>query len=132
MVKKLTLNDFIKGVKIIDNSKIKSVAPLGMSSDTVYLSGNNRVSEVSLRKYNNSCELLITDENGTFLTYSKLHLSLSIDYISQKWFDLYKELEPLINTSIDDYNIELSNNYKLSNGFELLQKTKKENDYGIR
>ena len=132
MIKKLTLNDFIKGVKTIDNSKIKSVAPLGMSGDTVYLSGNNRVSEVSLRKYNNSCELLITDENGTFLTYSKLHLSLSVDYISQKWFDLYKELEPLINTSIDDYNIELSNNYKLSNGFELLQKTKKENDYGIR
>lgn len=131
MKRELKLEDFVKGVNEINNAEITSVAPLGMSSEFIYLMGSKRVSTVSLRKYINQCELLITDKEGNFLTYSKLHLSLNIDYIARKWFEIYEELKPLIHTTIKDYEIEVSRDYKLSKGFELLKGCKekeKENE----
>ena len=125
--------DFIDCVKAVRNSKITDVAPLGWSSDTLILYENeekpltdkgntvSRSSQLSFRKYCDECELLITDKYGYFLTYFKLNFAFSDEYIAKKFYDLFLDLKPYMNTKIETINDEIDwKNVNYSKGFDIL------------
>lgn len=81
----------------------------------------SRSCQVSLRKYGNECELLITDYEGNFLTYSKLNFCFDDKYIGTKFYDLFIELKPFIGTIINKFEQEINfNKVEYSKGFDIL------------
>lgn len=85
-----------------------------------------RSCQVSMRKYGSECELLITDYEGNFLTFSKLNFCFDDTYIGTKFYDLFIELKPFIGTTIKtlDNDIDFSK-VKFSIGFDMLESYKK-------
>ena len=88
-----------------------------------------RSCEVSMRKYGSECELLITDYEGNFLTYSKLNFCFDDTYIGTKFYDLFIELKPFIGTRIKTLDEKIDfDKAKFSEGFNMLISYKKYKD----
>lgn len=100
-----------------------------MSGDDIVLSGFHgtiddkwrRISLVSLRKYGYDVELLITSKDGRFLFYGQFDNRLGLDTISEKYFEIYNLVKPLITEELGSQEeIEIADNVKYSDGFEIL------------
>lgn len=82
-----------KAILLSYRDGITQKAPLGSSGDDIILFGQafpNRVSLVSIRSYNNSPQMLITDKNGRFIFYGTYHIGLGIDFIVKQFMQVFK------------------------------------------
>lgn len=78
-------------------------APLGASGDDFILytqynpsekpSRVTRDRQLSIRLHNSTPEMLITDRDGRFIFYGKFHKTLGVEFISNEFFRLFKELK---------------------------------------
>jgi hypothetical protein len=125
MIKKLKYIDFYNAVSRCVNGKITSIAPLGMAGDAIILSGGSsdktsRVSQVSVRLYCKSTELLLTDVNGSFIFYGKLDNSFGAAYIAKEWHRLYKRHKKDLYGMLNAAKTKYSKHPKLSIGFKMI------------
>jgi hypothetical protein len=95
-LEEITKRDFKEAIAKCLDKGIKHVAPLGSAGENVLIHGRrtpyvSRVSYVSLRLYNKDVELLLTDTKGDFLFYGRHHLSLGLDYISNSYYQIFKD-----------------------------------------
>ena len=122
----ISLNDFINYVKKVRNDEITSVAPLGFSGENYIVFENKNKSslrscELSFRKYCNECELLITDYEGNFLTYSKLNFCFDDEFIGTNFYNLFLQLKPYMNKVIKKIDEPINfDKVKFSIGFEMI------------
>lgn len=65
----------------------------------------SRSSQLSFRKYGNECEMLITDYQGNFLTYSKLNFCFDDEFIGTNFYNLFVQLKPYMNQVVKENNI---------------------------
>jgi len=121
----LTLKDFKEAVDTAINGQITNIAPFGVSGDDIVLSGtrsNGRVSLVSVRKYCDSIELLITDVNGVFLTYQKYYIPFGVEYIANKFYEIWHEMKEFIKRDMKQEIKEvIAENAEKSIGFAILE-----------
>ena len=82
------------------NSGINNFAIIGCSSDTYYLYGESRKSQVSFRNYCGGLEMLITDLDGKFITYNKLD-GLSFDDLISEYYRQFLTVKHLIETKVN-------------------------------
>lgn len=81
----------------------------------------SRSSQLSFRKYGSECELLITDYEGNFLTYSKLNFAFSDEYIGKTFYKLFIDLKPYMTKVVDDIEQKIDwKNVNYSVGFDML------------
>ncbi|MDQ0062359.1 hypothetical protein [Paenibacillus harenae] len=126
-MKQLTITDFVNGVEVITGGRITSVAPLGYSGNDLVLDGQRRnesgkrESLVSLRRYCDTAELLITDKEGRFLTYQKYHFVLGTPFIAHKFFEAWNELSDFIEKDMnEDVETVFAKDATWSVGFRIL------------
>lgn len=80
-----------------------------------------RSSELSFRKYDNECELLITDYEGNFLTYSKLNFCFDDEFIGTNFYNLFLQLKPYMNKVIKKNDEPINfNKVNFSIGFKMI------------
>lgn len=84
---------------------ITAIAPLGRCGETVVLfgsEGNGRCSLVSVRNYCGDPELLITDKKGRFLFYGRFHISMGLDFVAARYYQIFCMVEEFIEDEIPD------------------------------
>ena len=80
-----------------------------------------RSCQLSFRKYNNECELLITDYEGNFLTYSKLNFCFDDEFIGTNFYNLFLQLKPYMNKVVEKIDEPINfNKVNFSIGFEMI------------
>lgn len=92
----IKLKDFRSAMSIAMNAGHNSVAPLGMSGDTIMLHGERRVEEVSIRLYCGDPKLLITNKSKDFLFYGRYDIRMGFDKVAKEYFRIFKMLRDLI------------------------------------
>ena len=105
------------------------------SKDRKYLSQDyydrpvSRSCELSFRKYDDECELLITDYKGNFLTYSKLNFCFDDEFIGTNFYNLFLQLKPYMNKVIKKIDEPINfNKVNFSIGFEMINAYMKSKD----
>lgn len=90
--------DFREGINWCLSKGLSSHAPLGSSGSDFILyerprdkeeKNRNRSSQVSLRLYNKVVELLLTDIDGYFLFYGRIHLAHGINSVAKEYYRLF-------------------------------------------
>lgn len=124
----ITLDTFKDAMrKAIDAGHI-SIAPLGMSGDTIILHGTktekvSRYQQVSVRLYCGNPELLITNNNGSFLFYGRYDIRLGVDKVAEEYFRIFTLLKPLITKYNDvETSLNISPDAHETIGFEIMRK----------
>lgn len=80
-----------------------------------------RSCQLSFRKYGDECELLITDYEGNFLTYSKLNFCFDDEFIGTNFYNLFLQLKPYMNKVIEKIDEPINfNKVNFSIGFEMI------------
>lgn len=69
----------------------------------------SRSSQLSFRKHNNMCELLITDYHGNFLSYLQLNLALGDEVIGKFYYEVFQNLKPLMFNVVTEAEEEKNN-----------------------
>ena len=86
-----------------------------------YDSPVSRSCQLSFRKYSGDCELLITDYEGNFLTYSKLNFCFDDEFIGTNFYNLFLQLKPYMNKVVKQINNPINfDKVKFSEGFDML------------
>ena len=105
------------------------------SKDRKYLSQDyydspvSRSCQLSFRKYGNECELLITDYEGNFLTYSKLNFCFDDEFIGTNFYNLFLQLKPYMNKVVKKIDEPINfNKVNFSIGFEMINAYMKSKD----
>ena len=81
-----------------------------------------RSSELSFRKYGNECEMLITDYQGDFLTYSKLNFCFDDEFIGTNFYNLFVQLKPYMNRVIKENDVIINfDKVTFSEGFAMIK-----------
>lgn len=117
----ITVDDFKSAMNETLDIGITSVAPLGSSGETIYIHGCNRISEVSVRNYNGSPELLITDANKSFLFCGRFKLCLGVDFLAEQYFNIFKLLESSILTDTRKVEVKYAETVTKTIGFEMMK-----------
>lgn len=124
-IKEITLETFKEAVYKAVTAHITSIAPLGYSSPTYLLYGNNgdeRRSGVSVRNHSGVVSMLICDPNGHFIYHGGLNKRLPIDLIAKSLFIDFKKVRKFIETSLpknDDLDCVAKHPHYTS-GFDIL------------
>lgn len=110
---------------------VTSVAPLGFSGDTVVLyegnrtEKNGRVSQVSIRNYCGSAELLITDPIGGFLFYGRFDIDLGVDFLAKHYYRIFRLVKKnilIVSAKRSDFkNLPIPEGVERTAGFALLR-----------
>ena len=153
------VEDFINYVKKVRNDEITNIAPLGISSDSYIIFENKNKplrkefisekeyqeskdkeyydkpmwhsSELSMRKYGNKCELLITDYEGKFLTYSQISFAFDDEFIGKNFYQIFIQLKPYMNKLVDTIEEKINwNKVNYSIGFDMIEKYSKKTNGG--
>lgn len=123
-LKKIKKKNFKEAIYLAYKGGITSVAPLGFSGDTVMIHGNGRKQQVSIRNYGNDAELLITNKNGNFLFYGRYHINLGVDRIATLYFNIFKNVLPLMDTEDinrpDFANLSIPSSCHHTIGFDMM------------
>ena len=93
-IKKIDLEHFIDTCNKIKNEPITSKAPLGYSTNSILLHGENRKSEVSIRNHSGMFSMLITTQDGRFLFNGGASMKLTVEtaaYILYMAFIMVKD-----------------------------------------
>lgn len=151
----ITLNDFISYVKKVRNDEITSVAPLGWCGEYYIIFENKnkplnkefiseeeynesedkeyydrpvaRSCQLSFRKYCSECEMLITDYEGNFLTYSKLNFCFDDEFIGTNFYNLFLQVKPYMNQVIKKIEDPINfDKVTYSIGFDMIAAYEKE------
>lgn len=91
-IKQINRFILVKAIEQVQEVGLTSHAPLGSSGKTLIIfdrkksKNDGRVSQISVRLYNHSTELLITNRHGSFLFYGKFDNDLGIQFIAQQFF----------------------------------------------
>lgn len=127
--------EFLKEViTYIMLAPITSIAPLGFSGEDYYLYGRfikhtesedrkwHRESIISLRKYCNCPELLITDKDGRFLFYGRYDVN-DYEFIIDRFYEIIQLLKNKVNTieerkELPEINFDENN---LTKGWDMLK-----------
>lgn len=125
---KVTKKLFKEAIYLAYKGGITSVAPLGFSGDTILLyakNGESRKSQISIRNYGNDAELLITDNDGSFIFYGRFHISNGIGFVLDQYWNIFKSVRDKIETKIkerpDFANLEITNKAIPTIGFDMLR-----------
>lgn len=98
LLNKITLQIMKKAIELTLHIGTTHKALLGSSGDTIILyqgfsEGDvSRPSQVSVRKYNDDVELLITNGSGEFLFYGKYAVDLGVDFITREYLRIFKKI----------------------------------------
>lgn len=126
----INLQTFKDGIFLAYKDGITSIAPLGMSGNTVILyeakeeKQSGRVSQVSLRNYCGSVELLITDVKGSFLFYGRYDYRIGLSFVAKEYFRVFNKVRKHIQKELpkmDLSKVEVNENYTKTIGFEMLE-----------
>ena len=94
-----------------------------------YDSPVSRSCQLSFRKYGSECELLITDYEGNFLTYSKLNFCFDDEFIGTNFYNLFLQLKPYMNKVVEKIDEPINfNKVNFSIGFEMINAYMKSKD----
>jgi hypothetical protein len=125
-IKEITLDTFKEAVYKAVTAHITSIAPLGYSSPTYLLygnEGNERRCGVSVRNHSGVVSMLITDPKGSFIFHGGLNKSLPIDLIAKSLYADFKKVKKFINRDLPK-NADLLNKVAehphYSSGFDIL------------
>lgn len=114
----ITVEDFKLAIYTAMNSGINHVAPLGCSGDNFFLYGRfipseessdgawHRESQVTIRNYCGTPELLITDKEGSFLFYGKIFGEL--DFVANEYFRIFTLFKDKICRVVDKTEIKFT------------------------
>ena len=81
----------------------------------------SRSCQLSFRKYGYECELLITDYEGNFLTYSQLNFCFDDEFIGTNFYNLFLQLKPYMNKVVEKIDEPINfNKVNFSIGFEMI------------
>lgn len=120
----ITIDTFREKIYQAFTGDITSIAPMGMSGETIVLSGVDgtcRISLVSLRKHWNDVQLLITNKEGSFLFCGVYDIRLGIEVVAQKYFDIFNTVKPYILEEFGEFELpKISDNVTYSEGFYIL------------
>lgn len=112
-IKNITKYLFKQIIKVVADSKITSIAPLGFSGDDYTIYGKpwhkrkdtgkyGRESLIQFRMHNGDVELLITDKTGNFLFIGKLTPELGIDIVVDVFWKAYRKVKKYLLKEIKD------------------------------
>lgn len=130
-IKQLRKKDFKDAIDIALNGGHTSVAPLGMSGDTILLHNlgekksngcYERVQQVSIRLYCGDPELLITNNKGSFLFYGRYDIRMGRDFILKEYYRIFKLLRKQIPLEHKEKDLTINEDAKQSIGFAILNK----------
>ena len=138
-LEEITLNDFKEAINFSISGGHNSVAPLGMSGDTIRLhclgekKDNgciDRVQQVSIRLYSGNPELLITNNSESFLFYGRYDIRLGGEFVAKEYYRIFKLLEHKIPLDSDeDVKLKVTEDAHHTIGFDMLAAFKqKESD----
>jgi len=125
----INLETFKEAIFLAYRDGITTTAPLGFSGDDVVLYGTHqsdpwRTSVITIRNHSHDAKLLITDTKGNFLFYGGFDINLGVEFIAQKYLEIFEELKPHIETEIKElsqFKLKFSKDMKLSEGFKMLK-----------
>lgn len=124
----INIDSFKEAIFLCYKDGITSVAPLGISGDTILLhatNGESRRSEVSIRNYCGDAELLITDAKGNFIFYGRFHCSVGVESLAFEYFRIFTKVKDRIIGELPNRpnfsNCNISESATISQGFEMLQ-----------
>jgi hypothetical protein len=107
--------------EFISEEEYKNLKETGYSGKEGYDKPVCRSSQLSMRKYGDECELLITDYEGNFLTYSKLNFVFSDEYIGKTFYKIFKDLKQYMGVTIKKIDEDINwKEVKFSEGFDIL------------
>jgi hypothetical protein len=118
----VSLDTFKEAVFQAVTNKINSVAPLGYSSPTILLygnEGNERRSGISVRNHSGTISLLICDNSGSFIFHGGYDKRLPIDFISLEYWRVFKKVKKYITQEMPKKK-EAFVDHPFESGFEFL------------
>ncbi len=123
-IDEITIKDFQDAIELALSGGHNSIAPLGMSGDTILIHGTNKpkkYQQVSIRLYGGDPELLITNNDGEFLFYGQLDIRLGKRVVAKQWFKIFQLVKDQICTSFDmKTNIVINKDAKQTIGFAMI------------
>lgn len=117
----ITLEDFRSAMFFALGDGHNSIAPLGMSGQTIMLHGEGRVEQVSIRLYCGDPELLITNKSKDFLFYGQFDIRIGFENVAKEYFRIFGFLKELIpQESQYDKKIIVADDAHKTIGFAML------------
>lgn len=128
-VNDITIEDFREVLETVLNGKITSIAPLGFSSDNIYLY-NNKTEGVSwsgcvkIRTWSNMPELLIGNKAGKWLCHMNIDRLMGFEYILTEFHRAFENVKHLIdrNDRAEFHEPGLAENVRITPSVEVLEK----------
>lgn len=122
----ITLETFKEAVYKAVTSQITSIAPLGYSSPTFLIygnEGNERRCGVSIRNHSGVVGMLITDPKGSFIYHGGINKALPIDLIAKRLYTNFRQVKKYIKKDLPKNNDLLNNcvdHPHYTSGFDIL------------
>jgi len=131
---KITKKTFKDAIFLAYKDGITSIAPLGFSGSTIILHGKSdeitsRISQVSIRNYCGSVELLITDKKGSFLFYGRYDIGMGLDFVLEQYWQIFNNVKVNIKKIMkktEFKDMKIAKDVKISAGFRILSAYQKE------
>ncbi len=108
----ISIKSFVDAIRSVDQGGLTSHAPLGASGDTVVIYScfdekTSRVSrdrQLSVRLYNHSFQMLLTDENGSFIFHGAFDKKLGVNYAAEKFFEIFEDQKIYLTPPLPNQN----------------------------